>query len=128
MVFSSVMVTSGKGCTRASTQWGQRAKRGVFPAGWRGKLRRVGEIRLSRIYDHEPKGSGRRFLVERLWPRGVRRDDVELDGWLKDVAPSTELRKWFGHRPERWTEFRERYIAELDASAEAWRPLRDAAK
>lgn len=73
-------------------------------------------FRLSRVYDHEHDVAGRIFLVERLWPRGVRRDDVRLDGWVKDVAPSTELRRWFGHDPEKWDEFRHRYGAELDAN------------
>lgn len=84
-------------------------------------------IRLLRVYDHEHDVAGRIFLVERLWPRGVRRDDVRLDGWVKDVAPSTELRRWFGHDPEKWDEFRHRYGAELDANPQAWQPLVDAA-
>lgn len=78
-------------------------------------------LRLARAYD--PPGGGKRYLVERLWPRGVRRDDLVLDGWLKDVAPSTSLRKWFGHDPARWEEFRARYAAELDANPEAWQWL-----
>jgi uncharacterized protein YeaO (DUF488 family) len=88
----------------------------------------VGAIRLARVHDPRAEGTGRRFLVERLWPRGVRRDDLPLDGWPKDVAPSTELRRWFGHDPQRWTEFRRRYLAELEASPEAVRPLLDAAR
>jgi uncharacterized protein YeaO (DUF488 family) len=84
-------------------------------------------IRLSRVYDHEPKHGGVAFLVERLWPRGVRRDELKLDGWLKDVAPSTELRQWFSHDPAKWEEFRRRYVAELDANRAAWQPLVDAA-
>ncbi len=84
-------------------------------------------IRLSRVYDHDPRATGMVFLVERLWPRGIRRDDLHLDGWIKDVAPSTELRKWFGHDPAKWAEFTRRYIAELDARPEAWQPLIDAA-
>ena len=84
------------------------------------------EIRLTRVYDHETT-RGRTFLVERLWPRGVRRDDVRLDGWCKDAAPSTELRKWFAHDPAKWKEFRRRYTAELDANPAGWQPLADAA-
>lgn len=84
-------------------------------------------IELSRVYDHERRRAGKIYLVERLWPRGVRRADVDLDGWLKDVAPSTELRQWFGHDPKKWEEFRRRYFAELDAHAQAWQPLLDAA-
>lgn len=63
------------------------------------------------------------FLVERLWPRGIRRADLALDGWLKDVAPSTELRRWFNHDDARWLEFRRRYEAELGSHPTAWQPL-----
>lgn len=87
----------------------------------------MADIRLSRVYDHEPRGAGAWFLVERLWPRGVRREELRVDGWLKDAAPSTELRRWFGHDPARWSEFRRRYRAELDERPQAWRPLLDAA-
>lgn len=87
----------------------------------------MGVIRLARVYDHEP-ARGSVYLVERLWPRGVRKEDLRVDGWLKDVAPSTELRKWFGHDPGKWAEFRRRYTAELDADPQAWRPLVDAAR
>jgi len=80
-------------------------------------------IHLFRVYDDGPPPPGRHVLVERLWPRGVRRDELPLDAWLKDVAPSTGLRQWFGHDPERWEEFRSRYAAELDARPDAWRPL-----
>jgi uncharacterized protein YeaO (DUF488 family) len=66
------------------------------------------------------------YLVDRLWPRGVRKEALDIDGWLKDVAPSTELRRWFGHDPERWEEFRERYRAELDARPDSAQPLLDA--
>lgn len=84
-------------------------------------------ITLSRVYDHEPHGESRRYLVERLWPRGIRREEVEPASWAKDVAPSHELRTWFGHDPQRWEEFRRRYFAELDARPQAWQPLVDAA-
>ena len=88
----------------------------------------MGAIHVARVYDLGALPRGRRFLVERLWPRGVRRADLELDDWLRDVAPSTELRRWFGHDPARWEEFRRRYTAELDASPGAWQPLLDAAR
>ena len=88
----------------------------------------MGAIHVARVYDLGTLPGGRRFLVERLWPRGVRREDLELDDWLRQVAPSTELRRWFGHDPERWEEFRRRYAAELDASPDAWQPLLDAAR
>ena len=70
-------------------------------------------IRLKRAYEPPADDDGLRVLVDRLWPRGVRKADAAIDRWLKDVAPSAELRKWFGHDPERWEEFRERYRAEL---------------
>ena len=71
------------------------------------------EVSIKRIYEPASSEDGRRVLVDRLWPRGVSKARAHLDAWLKEVAPSTELRQWFGHRPERWTEFRRRYIAEL---------------
>jgi uncharacterized protein YeaO (DUF488 family) len=70
-------------------------------------------IRLKRAYEPAADDDGARFLVERLWPRGVRKSSLKLDGWLKDVAPSTGLRKWFGHDSAKWAEFRRRYFAEL---------------
>jgi uncharacterized protein YeaO (DUF488 family) len=85
----------------------------------------MGRILLARAYDDDIP-DGRRFLVDRVWPRGVRKDELRLDGWLRDAAPSTELRRWFGHDPARWEEFRRRYTAELDARPEAWAPLREA--
>jgi len=87
----------------------------------------MGVITLARVYDPAATDEGARFLVERLWPRGVRRADLRLSDWLRDVAPSDELRRWFGHDPAKWDEFRRRYFAELDARPEAWTPLRDAA-
>jgi uncharacterized protein YeaO (DUF488 family) len=87
----------------------------------------VGVITLARVYDDGERGKGPGFLIERLWPRGVRRADLKLTDWLKNVAPSDELRRWFGHEPEKWVEFRRRYFAELDEHPEAWSPLRDAA-
>lgn len=80
-------------------------------------------IRIKRTYDPPARGDGRRILVERLWPRGMKKEALAADAWRKDVAPSTALRKWFGHRVERWPEFRERYQAELDANQEAWAPI-----
>ncbi|TDD30383.1 DUF488 family protein [Nonomuraea terrae] len=87
----------------------------------------MGEIEIQRVYDHE-QAKGAVFLVDRMWPRGVRKDELRLDGWARDVAPSAELRQWFGHRPERFAEFAERYRAELDQHSEAVRPLLDAAR
>jgi uncharacterized protein YeaO (DUF488 family) len=89
----------------------------------------VSVIRAVRVHDADGAAPGRRFLVDRLWPRGVRKEWLALDGWLRDVAPSTELRRWFGHDVERWPEFRRRYLAELaQASPDAVRPLLDAAR
>ena len=83
-------------------------------------------IRIKRTYDAPAHGDGRRILVERLWPRGITKDELDADAWLKDVAPSAELRKWFGHRVERWEEFRRRYRLELGAIPGAWEPILDA--
>ena len=69
--------------------------------------------RIKRIYDAAAADDGERILVDRLWPRGIARDKAAFDTWMKDIAPSTALRKWFDHRPERWDEFRQRYRAEL---------------
>ena len=71
-------------------------------------------IRLKRAYDAPSRQDGLRILVERLWPRGVRKEKAAIDLWLKGLAPSTELRKWYGHDPERWSEFRKRYWSELE--------------
>jgi uncharacterized protein YeaO (DUF488 family) len=83
---------------------------------------------IQRVYDKDQFNDGHRFLVERLWPRGVRKETLRIDGWLKDVAPSTELREWFSHDPAKWQDFRRRYFAELDARPEAWRPIAHAAR
>ena len=80
-------------------------------------------IRVKRTYDPPARGDGRRILVERLWPRGVRKNALPLDAWMKDVAPSTALRRWFGHRLQRWNEFRRRYRGELIANPGAWAPI-----
>jgi uncharacterized protein YeaO (DUF488 family) len=83
-------------------------------------------IHLKRVYEPAAKDDGMRFLVERLWPRGVKKEALRLDGWLKDVAPSTTLRQWFAHDPAKWAEFQKRYFAELDANPEAVQPIRQA--
>ncbi len=74
-------------------------------------------VRLKRAYESVEPSDGRRVLVERLWPRGVRKDQAGLDDWLKDLAPSDSLRKWFRHDPDRWDEFEERYTRELESDA-----------
>ncbi len=85
-------------------------------------------IRLKRIYDKETAGIGRQFLIDRLWPRGIKKIDLQCEAWLKDVAPSTELRAWYHSEPDKWEEFRKRYFSELDARPESWRPLLEAAQ
>jgi uncharacterized protein YeaO (DUF488 family) len=85
-------------------------------------------IRLKRAYEPAAKTDGRRVLVERLWPRGVPKARLRLDEWAKDVAPSPALRRWFGHDPERWPEFRRRYLAELRVHPAAWQSLLAAAR
>ena len=80
-------------------------------------------IALKRAYDSVSRTDGRRFLVERLWPRGVSRAKLHVDAWLKEVGPTTELRRWFNHDPAKWSEFRRRYFRELDSRPEAWQPI-----
>jgi uncharacterized protein YeaO (DUF488 family) len=82
-------------------------------------------IKLKRAYDTPATADGARILVERLWPRGLSKERAKIDWWAKETAPSTDLRKWFGHDPERWEEFRSRYEAELDGSPEAVADLRE---
>ena len=74
-------------------------------------------IKMKRVYERPDKADGTRILVDRLWPRGLTKAKASVDLWLKDIAPSTELRKWFGHEPERWAEFKTRYRAELKKNA-----------
>ena len=83
------------------------------------------KILLKRAYDPPAKGDGKRVLVDRIWPRGTSKDALQLDGWLKDLAPSSTLRKWFGHDPAKWEAFRDRYFRELDERPEALEALRE---
>jgi uncharacterized protein YeaO (DUF488 family) len=85
-------------------------------------------IAIKRAYDDPAKSDGVRVLVDRIWPRGVSKDDAALDEWYKDIAPSNELRKWFGHDPDKWREFQKRFRAELNANREALKPLIDKAR
>ena len=75
------------------------------------------KIRVKRVYDEPATSDGRRILVDRLWPRGLTKEKARIDHWAKDIAPSNELRKWYGHDPGKWDEFRKRYFAELDRNA-----------
>ena len=86
------------------------------------------KYRIKRVYDPVSNSDGTRLLVERLWPRGVKKTSLEIKAWLKDVAPSTELRKWFSHDPTKWNDFCSRYLAELQANPDAWRPIIEATR
>ena len=85
-------------------------------------------IKVKRVYEAPESSDGTRFLVERLWPRGMKKESLRMDGWLKDVAPSETLRQWFGHDPAKWNEFRRRYFTELSSKSEVLSPLSDAAR
>ena len=82
-------------------------------------------IKLKRVYEPPASTDGTRILVERLWPRGLAKEKAKVDVWLRDVAPSTALRKWFDHDPVRWKSFRDKYFAELDENREALETLRE---
>ena len=81
-------------------------------------------IRTKRIYEEPSEDDGLRVLVDRLWPRGISKEEAMIDRWEKDLAPTTELRRWFGHDPAKWEEFEERYRAELEGKGEALARLR----
>lgn len=85
-------------------------------------------MRIKRIYDPPSRDDGKRILVDRLWPRGVRKEAAKIDEWLKEIAPSAELRKWFGHDPARWEEFRKRYAKELKENKNLLERLREESK
>jgi len=80
-------------------------------------------IQIKRVYDSHAPADGARFLVERLWPRGITKASLDMDDWLKDAAPSAELRRWFNHESAKWSEFQRRYRAELDAHPDGWKPI-----
>jgi uncharacterized protein YeaO (DUF488 family) len=88
----------------------------------------AGNIRLKRAYEAPSHDDGARVLVDRLWPRGISKQKAALDEWMKEIAPSTELREWFGHDPARWAEFRKRYAAELRANRTGLAELRAIAR
>lgn len=85
-------------------------------------------VKLKRIYDPPAPEDGRRVLIDRLWPRGLSKDEAGIDEWMKEIAPSDELRKWFGHDPARWEEFRRRYREELKTHGELLERLRSEAR
>lgn len=99
----------------------------TVPAKSRAKARPL-RIRIQRIYEPAVPSDGLRFLVDRLWPRGLKKEDCRLDGWLKELAPSAALRRWFGHDPARWQQFLRRYFAELDERPDACRALAEQAR
>ena len=85
-------------------------------------------LKVKRVYENAAAGDGRRFLVERLWPRGMKKEALKMEAWIKGVAPSDDLRRWFGHDPLKWTEFQQRYRAELESNPDAWEPILEAAR
>ena len=82
------------------------------------------QIRTKRVYEGSDPTDGCRILVDRLWPRGVAKSDAQIDFWAKSVSPSNELRRWYGHDPQKWNEFRRRYFEELDANPDGVSELR----
>jgi uncharacterized protein YeaO (DUF488 family) len=85
-------------------------------------------LQIKRAYEPAASSDGQRFLVDRLWPRGVKKENLAIKAWLKDAAPSTDLRNWYHHQPDLWDEFRRRYFKELEANPESWQPLLEAAR
>ena len=83
-------------------------------------------LMVKRVYEAAEPEDGTRFFVERLWPRGMKKESLRMTAWLKEVAPSDALRRWFGHEPAKWDEFRRRYFAELDTKPETWQPILEA--
>ena len=86
------------------------------------------KIRIKRAYDPISDQDGKRILIDRLWPRGLKKTDLQLYAWLKDVAPSTSLRKWFAHDPAKWTEFQKKYRAELENNPQPWTEILEISK
>jgi len=85
-------------------------------------------LKTKRVYEPSTPSDSTRFLVDRLWPRGIKKEELKMKAWLKDVAPSPELRKWFAHDPDKWTEFKKRYRAELKSNPDSWHPILEAAE
>ncbi len=75
-------------------------------------------FKVKRVYDQPSRDDGKRVLIDRLWPRGLKKETAHIDEWMKEIAPSTELRKWFGHDQEKWNEFKKRFFAELNAEGD----------
>lgn len=85
-------------------------------------------VKIKHVYEAYDAADGKRFLIDRLWPRGMSKEKLVMDAWLKDVSPSGELRGWFGHDPDKWDEFQHRYTAELDSNPKGWEPLLEASR
>ncbi|MHB8135388.1 MAG: DUF488 domain-containing protein [Anaerolineaceae bacterium] len=83
-------------------------------------------IKIKRVYEANASSDGARFFVERLWPRGIKKEKLLMQAWLKDVSPSPELRQWFQHDPEKWDIFQYRYREELESNPQSWKPILDA--
>src|SRR5215471_392064 len=108
----TMAVIAINGWNRLAVQFRCDGRNVSVGGAWSGK----GEVKmltLKRAYEKAAPEDGTRFLVERLWPRGIKKTDLRLDAWLKDVAPSDALRRWFAHDPQKWPEFQRRYFAEL---------------
>ena len=85
-------------------------------------------LKVKRVYEDTESSDGTRFLVERLWPRGIKKEELKMEAWLKEVAPSDSLRRWFAHDPLKWKEFQKRYRVELKSNPNAWKPILESAK
>ena len=85
-------------------------------------------LKIKRVYEPAETSDGVRFLVERLWPRGMKKEELKMKAWLKEVAPSPRLRSWYGHDPAKWDESQVRYRAELESNPEAWQPILEEAR
>jgi uncharacterized protein YeaO (DUF488 family) len=85
-------------------------------------------IRVKRVYEPVAKSDGKRYLVDRVWPRGIKKEAVSIEAWLKELGPSTELRQWFGHQPSRWATFKKRYFKELAGKEDLWAPIQETAR
>lgn len=85
-------------------------------------------IETKRVYNPAEPSDGTRFLVDHLWPRGLKKEDLHVESWIKTVSPSNELRNWFGHEPAKWEAFQRRYFAELDKKPDTWKVLLEAAR
>jgi uncharacterized protein YeaO (DUF488 family) len=85
-------------------------------------------ITTKRVYDIQGQAEGKIFLVDRIWPRGIKKSDLKIDGWIKEAAPSSQLRVWYHHEPDRWEEFKNVYYEQLDSKPGAWQPILEAAR